>query len=455
MPVLRPPALHLRDQAAIHWTSFTKIIRQPEENWPEQILSQPLVCGAVGHRTMALVADPDAAKIVLGGGEEKFPRWRIYQQVVGRGVGRQSLSAAAGAQWRRQRRAFSPMFRPEHFARLLPLIDAATARAMAAWRERGEPVRIDAGLEMMQLTLDIIWQALFGARDKPSSPPLVAAAATAMHAAQLHGEINAAALKLTELAEAAQRRGPVCGILPNNPFDTWGADTCAADTSAAETSAAEASAAAADDAPSHGLKRQELYDNARVLMGAGHETTALTLTWALWLVAQDAKTQSRIHDEIDKVVAAGPIEDGHLSRLTFTGEVLNETLRLFPPAFVTVRQTRDPVVLAGKRLPAATVLAVCIYALHRHRDWWEKSDEFLPDRFGSGEPRHPFAFLPFSAGPHTCIGAAFAWKEAIAIFATILRQFQVSTDRTVPVRPRVAITLHPDREVPIILQSRM
>jgi cytochrome P450 len=128
--------------------------------------------------------------------------------------------------------------------------------------------------------------------------------------------------------------------------------------------------------------------------------------------------------------------------------------RSFPPAFVTVRQSRDPIVLAGESLPAATVLAVCIYALHRHRGWWEEADLFRPDRFGAGEPRHRYAYLPFSAGRHACIGAAFAWKEAITIFAAILQRFRVSTDPAVPVRPRLSITLRPDREVPIVLHRR-
>lgn len=432
---LRPPALHLPDQAAVRWTSFTKIIRQPEENWPAQICSLPLIAGRVGNRTIALIADPAAAKTVLGGAEEKFPRWRIYQQVVGSGTGRQSLSAATGAQWRRQRRVFSPMFRPEHAAQVLPLVRRATARAMAAWRMRGDTVRIDAGREMTQLTLAIIWQALFGAAEKPNAPPLVARAAAEIDAAQLRGELNVPALKLAELADAAEHRGKLRGILPNNPFDNW-------------------DATAADAAP-YGLSRQELYDNARVLLGAGHETTALTLTWALWLVAQEAEIQNRIHHEVDEVLGVGLVEDAHLSRLSFTARTLNETLRLFPPAFVTVRQARDPIVLAGERLPAATVLAVCIYALHRHREWWQEPDVFWPDRFSSGEPRHRYAFLPFSAGPHACLGAAFAWKEAIAIFATILQHFKVGTDNTVPVRPSVGITLRPDRAVPVVLQRRI
>ena len=385
---------------------------------------------------MALIADPEAAKTVLGGSEEHFPKWRIYERVVGAGTGRESLSAASGAQWRRQRRAFGPMFRPEVASRLVPLFQRATEHAIAAWSAQGDAVRFDASLEMTRLTLDIIWRALFGADPESEPPPIVARAAAQIHAAQLRGDVNAPAARIAELADTASRWTPARGVMPGNPFDAWGA--------------------ASNEEPQAGLTRQELYDNARVFLGAGHETTALTLTWALWLVAQDLETQRRIHGEIDQMVGADPIEDAHTERLAFTGQVLSETLRLFPPALVTVRQSRDPIVLAGERLPAATVLAVCIYALHRHRRWWEVPDLFRPDRFapGSGEPRHRYAYLPFSAGRHACIGAALGWKEAVTIFATILQRFRVATDGAVPVRPRMTITLRPDREVPIVLHRR-
>lgn len=429
---LCPPALDLPDAAAVRWTSFTKVIRWPEENWPAQICQWPIIVGRVGKRTIALIADPDAAKTVLTGSEEEFPKWRIYDRVVGSGTGRDSISVVAGEQWRRQRRAFSPLFRPDRVAQLVPQIQRATERAVAMWQAQGEAARVDASLEMTRLTLGIVWQLLFGAGTDP--PPLVDGAAAAINAAQQRGDVKVPALKLAELADEAVRLGPQREAMPDNPFDAWRGHTAGA--------AAE------------GLTRQELYDNARLLMGAGHETTSLTLTWALWLIAQAAETQQRIHDEIDAVVGTDTIQDAHIARLVFTGHVLNETLRLFPPSVVTVRQSRDRIALAGEELPGATVLAVCIYALHRHRTWWDEPNLFRPDRFGAGEPRHRYAYLPFSAGGHACIGASFGWKEAITIFATILQHFRVCTDGMQLVKPRVSITLRPNRDVPIVLHRR-
>lgn len=427
---MRVPALDLPDAAAVRWTSFIKVIRQPQHYWPAQLLDQPIVTRRIGARTLALIADPEAAKTVLTGSAEKFPRWRIYQHVVGRGPGRNSLSAAGDPQWLKLRRAFNPMFRPDRAALLVPLFQRATARAVAAWRAERDAIRIDASLEMTKLTLGAMWCALFG--DATSGPPpLVERAAADMHGALLRNAAAVQADKLAVLADAAAARVPVRSGLPDNPFDAWGAQ----------------------DAASAELTWQELYDNARGFLGAGHETTALTLTWALWLTAQDEATQARVHDEIDRVIGAGPIEDAHLGRLSFTGHVIDETLRLLPPAFVTVRQSRDPIALAGERLPAGAVLAVCIYALHRHRQWWEAPDRFWPERFGAGAPGHRYAYLPFSAGRHACIGAALGAKEALAIFAGIMRDFRVSTDAaTIPLH--TTVTLRPAAPVPIVLQRR-
>src|SRR5262249_51500250 len=134
---LRPPALHLPDQAAVRWTSFTKILQQPEQNWPAQICERPIVAGRVGDRTLALIADPEAAKIVLGGTEAQFPKWRIYERILGSGTGRHSLTVATGSRWRRQRRAFAPLFRPDQVGRIVPLARHATTRAISSWRAQG------------------------------------------------------------------------------------------------------------------------------------------------------------------------------------------------------------------------------------------------------------------------------------------------------------------------------
>ena len=431
---LRPPALILPETAAVRWTSFVKAIREPEVNWPAQILERPVIAAAVGGRVMALVADPEAARTILAGSEEDFPKWRIYDRVVSRGVGRNSLSGLEGERWRAQRRVFGAFFRPERLAASAPAYRNAAARAVDGWAAVGGEVRLDAGLEMTRITLDAIWRIVFGTRFDQSCPALISVAGL-VYAALQRGDLDEASRRLDALARAplgeARREGGAAG----NPFVRLGSGE----------------GAGAPDT----LSESELFDNARLFLRAGQETTSLTLTWALWLVGQDLETQGRVREEIDEVAGAGPIEPEHVERLVFTGQVLHEVMRLYPLP-VVVRQARHELVVAGERLPPGSILAVCIYALHRHRGLWEDPDAFRPDRFqpGSPEPRHRFAYLPFGAGRHSCVAATLGWAEAVTVLATILKSFRVRTDLAVPVRPRMAITLRPDRETAIVLQPR-
>ena len=401
---------------------------------PAQICQRPIIVGRIGKWNLALIADPEATKTVLTGGEGSFPKWRIYEQIVGTRAGHEGLSTASGARWRRQRRIFGSLFRPDGMASLVPMICDATERRVAEWRARGGGARIDASLEMTRITLDVIWRLLFDADGVAESR--VENAAAAIHAAQLGNDAKAAAQAIGELTDYAWRHRLANGAIADNPFIGLGASPVGRS--------------------GQRLTQPELIDNARSFLHAGHKTTALTLTWALWLIGREVDTQRRIHGEIDRIVGRRRIESGDIDNLVFTRQVLNETMRLFPPAPVTVRQSTAAVELAGERLPAGTVLIVCIYALHRHQQWWTEPDLFIPDRFaaGSGEPRHRFAFLPFSGGRHACIGAALGWTEAVATLATILQNFHVTSDRETPVKLRAAISLGPDREVPIMLHRR-
>ncbi len=392
-----------------------------------------MIVGQVGRATLALIADPDTARTVLTGGEDRFPKWRIYDRVFAKGLGRQGLSVVEGEQWRRQQRALAPMFRPDRVSDLAAIAGNAARRSCAAWLQQAAEIRIDAAAEMTLITLRSIWSLMFGSDSADLGPPSVAETAARISAAHVDDLVNEPPARLTELAHEMERRDRCAGATASGRFWRLG-DPGAADA----------------------LNPVELFDNTRLLLGAGSETTALTLTWAMWMIAHVPDIQRRAQEEIDRVTGGQQIAVEHVARLSFLGQVINETLRLCPPSVVVVRQARDEEMLAGEAIPAGSVLAVCLYALHRHADWWDAAHEFRPERFakGSAEPRHPFAFLPFSAGRHACIGRQAGWVEAVTILATILRRFDILADPAVTVLPRVSITMRPDRQVPLLLRAR-
>jgi cytochrome P450 len=428
-----PPSLNLPDAAQVRWTSLTKVIRQPEQNWPKQICERPIHVGQVGDRAIALVADPEAARVILTAPETRFIKWRLYDRMVGAAAGLHNISATEGADCQRQRRILAPMLAPDAVANLAPLFLGAARRAVDGWRAEGGQVCIDACLETTRITIDVIWRTMFGARAHDSLKPDVDRAARASYKAQVEHRLGDVSGPLTALLEPVAKVHSDAELLAN-PFLGLGRPPVP-----------------------DGLSAEEVYDNARLFLNAGHETTALTLTWALWLLGRDPDTQHRVRAELDTVTRGQPVTPEHLARLVFTGQVINETMRLLPPAPITIRQAVGEETLCGERLPPRSIWALCVYGMHRNTGLWDAPHEFRPDRFakGSAEPRDRFAFLPFGAGRHGCIGSAFGWAEALTVLGTILQAFEVQADPGTDLRPRMVITLRPDGPARLILTPRV
>jgi cytochrome P450 len=187
---------------------------------------------------------------------------------------------------------------------------------------------------------------------------------------------------------------------------------------------------ASDAETGQSMPDQLLVDNILSFLMAGYDTTAFALTWTLYLTSQSAEWEARMLDEIEEVVGTGPIAAPHVERLTTVQQVLHESLRLFPTAPVIVRDIVEDVSFEGISVPAGTIGIIPIYAIHRHRSYWDEPDRFDPGRFAPDKrAKHSrFQFMPFGAGPRICIGAAFAMIEATVMIATFVRaaRFEVS-----------------------------
>jgi cytochrome P450 len=214
--------------------------------------------------------------------------------------------------------------------------------------------------------------------------------------------------------------------------------------------------AARDPETGRGFTDEELVDNILTFVLAGHETTALLLTWALHLIANAPDVQRRLFEEARDASGGAPFTAGALERLVFHEQVLNETLRLYPPAPVVARQAVRDVELGPVQVKAGEVVTCFFYVLHRSELLWDQPAAFDPDRFAPerSEGRHRFSFIPFGGGPRVCIGARFAMNEAKTLLATFMRSFEVSPASNAPPLPKVRITLQPENGVILRLTPR-
>jgi cytochrome P450 len=196
---------------------------------------------------------------------------------------------------------------------------------------------------------------------------------------------------------------------------------------------------------------EQLRDQVATMILAGHETTAVALSWALYLLALAPDAQQQVADEIQGL-DLGNI--GSLETLTYTRAVLDETLRLYPPAYVIVRTARRSDRVAGLDVRPGDLAVVSPWLLHRHRQRWINPAAFLPDRFLPGAPPiDRYCYLPFGIGPRVCIGAHFALTEATLAIATLIQSYRVELTDSLPVLPIAIVTTQPDRR-PLFRLSR-
>jgi len=200
--------------------------------------------------------------------------------------------------------------------------------------------------------------------------------------------------------------------------------------------------AARDPESGEGFSDEQLGDQVATMILAGHETTATALFWSLYLLALDPATQEELAAEVQGASIDGAPD---IERLKFTRAVVDETMRLYPPAFLIARAAAGPDTIAGQPVKKRDVVLIAPWLLHRHEKLWREPNAFIPQRFMTGTPPDRFAYLPFGVGARVCIGAHFALVEAVLALAKIIGAFRVSLVDKTPVMPVGIVTTQPDR----------
>ena len=403
---------------------------------PELALRQPIVSGQTGIR-WHMVMDPESLRHILKDRVEDYPKSVTTKLILEPAIG-DSLFIAEGANWRWQRRAAAPAFALRHVEALGPVM---TAAAEASSRRLGAAQGpVDVFAETVAATFEVISDVtLSGDR---------AFDRDAVHHA-IDGYIAQTAkvslLDILGVPAWVPRPGRIMSGKGLRQMKQVADRAIEARADAPDTGGApdllDLLLDAEDPETGRTMNRDELRDNLLTFIVAGHETTALTLAWALYLCAFAPEIQEKAAAEAQAVLGDRAATAADMPALPLIQRIVNEALRLYPPAAFLSRTARAHDRLCGREVRPGDTVMLPIYALHRHHLLWDDPDGFDPDRFLTAPDR--YAFLPFGAGPRICIGVGFAMQEAVIILATLLARFDFSQLPGRAPEPRMILTLRP------------
>ncbi|WP_330083780.1 cytochrome P450 [Methylocystis iwaonis] len=409
--------------------SFRSTQRNFLENWPPAAYREgfwslrgiwPIV-----PKTIYLT-DPALIEEMLLTRAEFFQRDMMTVRALAGAINKDALFFAEGADWKWQRRALAPAFRHENLLALTPIFARCAGELCQALRRERPTAPIDAMKAMSEVTFSIIESAVLGAQGTFDRERFLTALTRA-----LSGVSWQRILALLSLPNWL----PFPGSSQINRDMRYLYDETARIVAARRAARAQTLAIvdlmlnATDPESGRAMTDSELIGNLYGLMVAGHETSAVALGWSLWLLAKDQASQERLRAEVQEIAGADEIGPDTVERLQFTKQVVQEAMRLFPPAAAIGRQPREDTTLGPHKVLEKEPIFVAIWALHRHEKLWDEPNAFDPDRFApeKAKARHRCAYLPFGAGPRICIGMSFAMLEMTAILATLVRDFRFTT----------------------------
>jgi unspecific monooxygenase len=445
MPVARQPLVPPSPPRAPETMTFFGRLAAMRESvigtWGQRAYEEDIIQGRFfGHSSFILNA-PDAIRHVLVDNYENYTRtpagFRVLRPMLGEG-----LLIAEGRAWKHQRRTLAPAFTPRAVSTLVPHMLAATDETIAKLKEAsGAPV--DLREAMQRMTLEIAGRTMFsfemsrhGAtlRDfvmeygsrlaRPHFLDLLLPLSWPSPQDFSRARFRKRWTSFIAMLMAERRAsGKNEGAPPRDLFDLM--------------------VAARDPESGQAFNDEQLGDQVATMILAGHETTATALFWSLYLLALDPPSQGALAAEVQGATVNGALE---FERLKFTRAVVDETMRLYPPAFLIARAAAGPDTVAGRPVKSKDVILIAPWLLHRHEKLWRDPNAFVPARFMPGAPPPDrFAYLPFGVGARVCIGAHFALVEATLALAKIIGAFRVELLDKDPVIPIGVVTTQPDR----------
>jgi cytochrome P450 len=397
----------------------------------------------LGRRETYMLSNPRDVKRVLVDDSDRFVKAEFGDDAIDRLLGR-GLLLSEGEFWRRQRERIQPSFAPDRIQAYAGEM-ASRAAALADRWEPGEVVPLDR--ELARLTVGVIAAAMF---DVDLTRGQVHAVERALH-------------PIGDRFEPDPRRVVVPSWLPTPETRRFEDAVETLDAVVDElVRARRAEGADGDDMLSTLVRDHEagdldyrtLRDEVVTMLLAGHDTTALALTYAWWLLADHPGADARLADELAGL--DGPPTAGDARELEYTERVISESMRLYPPVYALFREPTEDVTLADYDVPAGSAVMLPQWVVHRDPAHWDDPESFDPDRWlperSAGRPE--FAYFPFGGGPRVCIGRRFATMEAKIVLATVARRYRLERARDDELELQGSITMHPREPMEMRVRER-
>jgi cytochrome P450 len=421
---------------------------------PAPAYEQPIWRHGLLRRRAWVVSDPAAIRRVLVDNAANYPKTplerRFFRALFGEG-----LLSSDGETWRAHRKIMAPAFDPRSVTAYAPVMAEAAEAFARGWDRLPDGAEIDVSQEMIGLTLEIISRALFSADAGEMTGLTGLALRRGQEAALAFGVLDLLPVIGPRRLAAKERRmaeifAPMDGAV-NRLVEARRADP-------GRTDLLGRLVAALDQDTGAGLAAGEVRDEVLTLFVAGHETTASAMTFVWYLLSRHPEHEARLHAELDAVLDGRTPGQADLPNLGFTRRVIEEAMRLYPPApGLSVRVAEAADEIGGRRIERGALIVISPWVLHRHRRLWENPERFDPDRFlperSQGRPR--FAYLPFGGGPRVCIGQLLAMTEATLILACLAQRFRLRPKPGHEPKLITRVTLRPRDGLPMLLQRRV
>jgi cytochrome P450 len=440
-PVLAAPR---RPEGRVSLRQFLQVIRDnvlatyAPEDFDKDFIARRLL-----WRRTFVVNEPGGVRHVLLDNAQNYRKSELSRRILEPGLGR-GLITTDGELWRRHRRIMAPAFDPRSVAGYAPVMTEVTEEMLARWDALPEHSVVDVAVAMMHTTLHIISRAMFSS-DSDEIVDVVERGVS-----EYQTTVRPSLLDLLHVPEWLTAL--ISPRMADGILDEFDASVDRLLTERGRAPDAEPKdllarlIAARDTETGGGMTAQEVRD----------QVVTIFMAWTWYLLSHHPAAEAKLHEELAGVLGGRTPRNEDLVNLPYTRMVLEEAMRLYPPAHTLGREPIAADEVLGHRIPARSTVLVVPWMLHRKPSLWERPDRFEPERFSAEQTaaRPRFAYLPFGAGPRICIGAAFAMAEGMLILATIAQRYRLRVKPGHPVEPQGLITIRPRYGLPMILERR-